>query len=1070
MKQILTLLTVLLLGVSVYAQQRTVTGVVTAAEDGEPLIQVAIQIKGTQTGAVTDADGRYTLRVSDPNTVLVFTYTGYNTQEVTVGEQTTINVVMSMANEEIDEVMVVAFGKAKKSSFTGSAISVGEKELERKQVSNVMNALTGKVPGVTISSSDNQPGSGSTVLIRGIGSFSASSEPLYVVDGVPYDGDVSAINPADVESTVLLKDAASAALYGARAANGVVMITTKSGASAKQTGFANINVAAKLGYNFRGVPSYERITDPKQYVEKYYEGLYYYYKYDSPRHKYATDDGQLLTAAEEDIRNTETGLVYFPFTLVDPYAESWFKKRSDGTFEMNEATLGKWHVDPATGKKYWMQPDDWDKEAYQPNMRQEYTMSVTGRSDKVNYFFSAGYLNDKGYLRGSSFERYSSRLRADFTPKSWLKLGGNVSFAQSNVDAYAGTSSTTSSGNIFALINFSGPHYPIWVRDAQKNIAKNNLGLPIYDFGSGQFPYLGNRPFMHWSNPLATKVYDVSTNSAYTLGMRDYMDILLPYGFKFTMNVGFDFEQSGSTSTENPLYGQNASTGGSIQKTENRATSINLQQLLNWSYSFGENHLDVIAGHEYYASDNNYLAGSRSKLFLLKTRELSGAISNQRATSSFSQYRVEGYLARASYDWNEKYFVSASFRRDGSSRFAKESRWGNFGSLGVSWLVHQESFMEPFRSWLDMLKLKASYGIQGNDQIGINFGYRDLYSLRNLNGDFGVSFASKGSDKLTWETSHNLNVGLEFGVLGNRLTGSVDFFRRNVSDMLFQVTVPASTGYSSYWANVGEMSNTGVDLELRGVAYRTRNLEWTAYLNASHVVNRIQKLPDEWNNSSKWGYVQNNFVYREGGSIGDLFIPKYIGVDKNGNAVWQTADGKNTTDYTVASKNENRVLFKYQPDILRGGFGTGVDFYNFDFNASFSYAFGGRGIDHTYMELMHGGAANGKAMHKDLLKSWTPEKKNTDVPRMNKSETAQQNGLSDRFFVSKSYLSIDNLTLGYTLPHAWAERIYLSSLRVYAVADNVWLLAARTGYDPRFGGGIGYKAMRTVSVGLTANF
>ena len=1069
MKKILILLVVALLGVSVYAQQRTVTGVVTAAEDGEPLIQVAIQVKGTTTGAVTDADGRYSIKVADPTTVLLFSYTGYATQEIVVGDKTTLDVVMSMANEEIDEVMVVAFGKAKKSSFTGSAVSVGEKELERKQVSNVMNALTGKVPGVTITSSNNQPGTSSTVRIRGEGSFSASSEPLYVVDGVPYDGDVSSINPADVESTVLLKDAASAALYGARAANGVVMITTKSGANAKQTGFANINVAAKVGYNFRGIPSYERITDPKQYIEKYYEGLYYYYLYESPRHQNATPE-QCLTAAEEDIRNTEAGLVYFPFTLKDAYAESWFNKRSDGTFAMSDATVGKWHVDPSTGKKYWMQPDDWDKEAYQPNMRQEYTMSITGRADKVNYFFSAGYLNDKGYLRGSSFERYSSRLRADFTPKTWLKLGGNVSFSQSSTDAYSGTNSSTSSDNIFAQINFAGPHYPIWVRDQNKQIAKNNLGLPIYDFGSGQFPYLGNRPFMHWSNPLATKLYNVNSNEVYTLGMRDYMDLILPYGFKATMSVGFDFEQGGAVSTENPLYGQNASTGGSISKSENRAISLNLQQLINWSRSFDEHHFDAVVGHEYYASSNNYLSGSRSKLFLLKTRELSGAIDNERASSSQSQYRVEGYLARVSYDWQEKYFLSASFRRDGSSRFAKDARWGNFGSVGASWLMHQESFMEPIRPWLDMLKLKVSYGIQGNDQIGQSFGYRDLYSLRNLNGDFGVSFSAKGSENLTWETSHNLNVGFEFGIFGNRLSGSVDFFRRNVSDMLFEVTVPASTGYSSFWANVGEMSNTGIDFELRGTLYRNRTLDWNAYLNGSHVVNKIQKLPAEWNASSEWGYIHGSYVYQEGGSLGDLFIPKYVGVDKNGNALWATKDGKNTTDYTEATKNENRVIFKAQPDILSGGFGTGVDFYDFDFNLSCSYAFGGRGVDYTYMELMHGGAENGKAMHKDLLKSWTPEKKNTDIPRMNKSEVAKQNGLSDRFFISKNYLSIDNLTLGYTLPKAWADRIYLSSLRVYAVADNVWLFSARKGYDPRFGGGIGYKAMRTVSLGLTANF
>ncbi|MGP1362216.1 MAG: SusC/RagA family TonB-linked outer membrane protein [Bacteroides sp.] len=1068
MKKLSIFLALLVLSFYSFAQVRTITGVVTSAEDKEPLIQVVVQVKGTQTAVVTDMDGKYTVKVQSPEAVLVFSYTGYATQEIMVGDRQTIDVVMSMATEEIDEVMVVAFGKAKKSAFTGSAVSVGSKELERKQVSNVMNALSGKVPGVTVSSSNNQPGSESSVQIRGVGSFSASSEPLYVVDGVPYDGDVSAINPADVESTVLLKDASSAALYGARAANGVVMITTKNGANAKQTGVANINVSAKVGYNSRGVSSYERITDPKKYVEKYYEALYYYYRYSSPRHIGSTEEQQ-MTAAQDQILNRETGLIYFPFTLADPNAD-WFTKNSDGTFSMNkDATLGRWHVDPRTGEKYWMQPDDWDKEAYVPNMRQEYNLSVSGRSDKVNYFFSAGYLNDKGYLRGSSFERYSTRLRGDYTPKSWLKLGGNVSLAYSDTDAYSGTQSSSSSDNIFAMINYAGPHYPIWVRDANKQIAKNRLGLPIYDFGSGQFPGLGNRPMLHWSNPLATKLYDLNTSETYTVGMRDYIDFILPYGFKVTLNAGFDFNQNAATSTENPLYGQNASTGGAISKSESRSTSLNLQQLLSWNYSFDEHHLDVVLGHEYYASQYKRLAGSRKQLFMLKTEELSGAIADQRASSSTTRYRVEGYLARASYDWKERYFLSLSFRRDGSSRFAKHARWGNFGSMGLSWLIHQESFMEPTRGWLDMLKLKGSYGIQGNDNIPLQFGYKDLYTLRNLNGEFGVSYSAKGSKDLTWETSHNLNVGLEFAVLGHRLTGSVEFFRRAVSDMLFEVTVPPSSGYSSYWDNVGKMSNTGVDFELRGVLYRTKKLEWTAYLNGSHVTNRIQKLPEEWNKSSEWGYIKGSRVFREGGSLDDLFLPKFLGLNDKGESRWKTKDGE-TTDYAVATKNENREIFPARPDILQGGFGTNVDFYDFDFGVSFTYAFGGRDIDFTYMQLMHGGASNGYAMHKDLLKAWTPERTNTNIPRMTTSASAQQNGISDRFFVSTSYLSIDNVTLGYTLPKQWAEKLFISTMRVYAVADNIWLFSARKGFDPRFGSGIGYKAMRTVSLGLTANF
>lgn len=1044
-------------------QQRTVTGVVTSAEDGTPMIQLAVQVKGTQTGVVTDADGRYSIRVASPETVLVFTYTGFETQEITVGEQTTINVVMQTANEEIDEVMVVAFGKTKKSTFTGSAAAVGSAELERKQVSNVLNALSGKVPGVTVSSGDNQPGKSSSIRIRGEGSFSASSAPLYVVDGAPFDGDISSINPADVESTVLLKDAASAALYGARAANGVVMITTKSGANARDEGSMNVNVTAKVGYNFRGIPDYDKVTDPKEYVAKYFEAIYNPYREQKPT---ATEQ-QIYNLALSRILGAK-GLIYFPFTKEDP-AAAWFVPNGDGTWKMNpDVTVGRLIKDGA-GTEYWLQPDDWNKEAYSPNMRQEYTVSLSGRTSKANYFFSAGYLNDKGYTVRSSFERFTTRLRGDYRPKTWLNLGANLSYAgykTNQLDASI-TASSGSSANIFAMTNFAAPIYPIYVRDGEKKIVKTETGRIVYDFGDGQFP-LRRRPYLAQANPLAMNTYDYNDRVAHIIGVRGNADFILPYGFRISLVGGFDADNTYATRSLNPFYGQYADAGGEISKSFDRQTSFNVQQLLTWNHSYGHNNIDVLLGHEFYETDESELEGTKMGIFRPTNRELDGAINTPNTSSARSIYRIEGFLGRLQYDWAERYFVTVSFRRDGSSNFAKAHRWGNFGSIGASWLISKEAFMESTRGFLDLLKLKASYGVQGNDNLpaGSSFVYMDLYRLTNNDNNYASSFYRKGNPDLTWETSHNINVGLEFAFFRNRLTGSVDLYQRQVTDMLFQVSVPLSSGYSYYWDNIGAMSNRGIDFELRGVPYKDRNIQWSIYVNGGVVKNRLDKLPDQWK-VNEYGYISGNNIYKEGGTLYDLFIPKYEGVDDKGHSLWKTATGT-TNNYDLTSLNENRTLFKDVSSLMRGGFGTNVDFFGFDFNASMTYGIGGRGFDGTYQSLMHSGNRNGTAWHKDILKSWT-ESKHSNIPKVDILDR-DANSTSDRFLVSRSYLAIDNLTLGYTFKKEWMDRIGIGSLRVYAVADNVWLFSARKGYDPRFGGGVGYKAIRTISGGLHLTF
>lgn len=1065
-----------------FGQQRTVTGVVTSAEDGTPMEQLTVQVKGTQTGDVTKQNGSYSVNVPGPEAILIFAYTGYETQEITVGDQKVINVVMQPTSEEIDEVMVVAFGKAKKSTFTGSAASVSSKELERKQVSNVVNALSGKVPGVVIGSDNNQPGTTASIQIRGLGSFNASSAPLYVVDGIPYEGDVAAVNPADVESTVLLKDAASAALYGARAANGVVMITTKSGANARSEGMANVNVTAKVGYNFRGVQDYDKINDPKQYMATYFEGLYNGFA-SSKELKGKSHNFIMRRAMRALGANTDGGLGYIPFTYDPGTALNptlLFERGSDGHFTMiPEATLGTFldkdgkrvkADDP--NKMYWMQPDDYGKEIIRPDLRQEYTLSFSGRNNTANYFFSTGYLNDKGYTVGSDYTRFTTRLRGDYKPKTWLHMGGNFSYTGYKRNNLGSTTDVASSGNVFNFLDFIAPIYPLYVRDANKNIAYSPKSKKkIFDYGSKQFPE-HSRPFFTQSNPFAENFYDYNEDVANIVGLRSYIDFIIPYGFKVTFNLGYDIDNTYSLATSNVFYGQNVNSGGTIYREFQRQATLNTQQLLTWEHSYGEHHIDVLLGHEYYDRDFQTMYGSRDNMYHYDSKELSQAIANQKVNSYRSLYRVEGYLGRAQYDWAEKYFVSLSYRRDGSSRFAKDNRWGNFYSAGASWLISNESFMEPTRSFLDLLKLKVSYGQQGNDNIDIDFPYTDLYSLSNANEKHALAFVRKGNPNITWETSSNLNAGVEFAFFKHRLTGSLEVYRRNVTDMLFQRPVPRSSGYSSYWDNIGAMSNTGVDLELRGVPYKDRNVVWSVALNGGLVRNKIEKLPDDWKVDPR-GHIVGSKIYKEGESYYNLFIPKYIGVDDKGRSVWEKFDSKTgrrdtTTRYSEAARDSSRVLYKNIDPLVRGGFSTDVEFFGFDFNASFAYQIGGRTLDYTYQRLMHGGSDRGVALHADQLKAWTEEKK-SDIPKMNYLD-GDVNNNSSRFFTSRSYFSIDNITLGYTFKKEWVDKIGIGSLRVYAVADNIWIFSARKGFDPRFGSGVGYKAVRTISGGVNLTF
>ena len=1064
MKLFFTMLAVLVSS-AVFAQNISVSGSVTDASDGSPVPYASIHLKGTMTGVSTDADGYYSITVPEYG-VLVFSFIGYKTVEVPVEYRGRIDVALEADSQHLDETIVVAYGTATKSSFTGSAAVVKSESIASHVSTNVTNALAGTTPGVQMISSSGDPASnGSSIRIRGIGSMSASSAPLYILDGMPYDGTISDINPNDVESISILKDAAASAIYGARGANGVVLITTKKSSSNQ----ANVKFDAKWGSNSRLIPQYDVISDPAQYYETWYKLMY-------NRRRYAgATEAEAYAYADANLFNENNGgLGYQVYTVPEG------QKLIGTNFKINpNATLGY------DDGKYYYTPDNWYDESFHNSFRQEYNLSASGSKGGLNYYASAGYLNDGGIISNSGYERYTARLNADYQAKKWLKFTTNMSYSHSKSQS-PGTYSYGSSGNIFYIANTIGPIYPLYVRaSGTHEIMKDASGRTMYDSNNTNF----KRPSIV-GNAVRDNEVNRKNNYADVLTGKFGVTITPVKGLNINANVGL-FNDNTRYNALYSQFGSSASTDGSVYVKHDRTFGVNTQALVSYSTDFGDSdhNLEVLAGYEMYNRKEQELSGSNDHLFNPFVGELNNADgkSNMAANSSSSTYMTQGFLGRIQYDYAGKYFVSGSYRRDASSNFAKDSRWGNFGSVGLAWLISQEGFMDN-ADQVNLLKLKASYGVQGNDNIG-SFLYTDRYthSYNEETGEYSMTLSSKGNPDLTWESSHSFNVGLDFELFNGYLNGGVEFFDRITSDLLYSKNVPLSSGNPTgrIPVNVGSISNLGVEAILGGKIIDTKNVHWDWNLNLSHYKNTILSLDES---VSEEGIKGSNYIYRIGGSLYESYVIKYAGVDsETGKGLYYKKvldeDGKwngettTTTDITKADQFECGTTL---PKIY-GGFGTSFYAYGFDLSIQFSYQLGGKYYDGTYQSMMLTQSSAGSAIHKDILNAWTPENRNTDVPRLDGDNTVGQTAV-DRFFVNSNYLSINNVTVGYTFPKKWTDKIRLGSLRIYVAGENLGVVTARKGIDPRYSMGIGsytsgsglnsgaYSAMRNISGGITLTF
>ncbi|MGN0310323.1 MAG: SusC/RagA family TonB-linked outer membrane protein, partial [Bacteroides sp.] len=1002
---------------------------------------------------------------------LVVSFVGMQKVEVAISPR--MKVSLKPDSELLDEVMVVAFGTAKKSAFTGSAKVLGNEKLEQSQVSSVTNALAGAVPGVTLTSSNGAPGSTSSIQIRGFSSLNAGNDPLVIVDGAPYTGDISNLNPNDVESMTVLKDAASNALYGARGANGVIIITTKRAKS----GDAQVSFDAKWGANSNALQRYNVIKNPAHYYEMHYDALARYYR---------SEKGMSAEAAWQAANSvlfsdqSNGGLGYNVYTI--PEGEVLIGL--DGKLNPN-ATLGR--TVTYKGEDYYVTPDNWDEIGTRNGLRQEYNFSVTAANDRSSFYASLGYLDNQGITENSDHKRLTARLRADYQAKKWMKIGGNMSYARYEFNSLGNNGSSTSTGNIWAFTTQIAPIYPAYIRTADGKIKIDSNGFEMMDYGDATNAGMA-RPWISNANPILDNKLNTRNGEGNAFNGNGFINFNFVDGLTITLNGTYNLDETRYTTVLNPYYGQFTSTGGNVTKEHYRTYEYNLQQLINYQRSFGKHNAEIMLGHEYTDWRSYDLYASKTKMFSQSNKELDGAVvDSQNAGSSKGRINWEGYFGRLQYNYDEKYFASASLRRDASSKFHPDYRWGTFWSVGAAWLMNKENWFNV--DWIQELKLKASYGIQGNDNIG-TYRYTDVFNIVPSDGNVGTSFAAKGTKDISWETNGNFNIGAEFQLF-KRISGSLEYYYRKTTDMLFSFSVAPSLGYSSYYDNIGDMYNAGLELDMNVNILNRKNLKWDVNFNVSTLKNRITKLHPDKKVASLYtasgeeykGYNSGSFFIAEDVSIYTWRLKEYAGVDQEtGLSMWykNTKDesGKITGRETTTNYNDADYYVTEESTLPKafGGFGTKVNAYGFDFAINFTYQLGGKQYDNTYARFMTSptSSTSGYNFHADLLDSWTPENPSNSIPRFQWGDI-YSTASSTRFLTSSSYLNLQNINFGYTLPAQLTKKLDISNVRIYLTAENVFYWSKRQGFDPRqsFSGGPNattYAPMRTISGGISLKF
>lgn len=1129
----------------VQPQKKELSGKVT---DGAklPLPGVTVLVKGTMTGTVTDALGNFNLSVSMDADIVVFSFVGMKTQEIVLGGKTVINVEMEEESIGIDEVVAIAYGTVKKKDLTGSISTVDSKLISSQANSTVTRALEGAVAGIQVAAIDGQPGLDMGIRLRGVGSASQNnSNALIVIDGVPaqHSNPLSTINSKDIASITVLKDAASTALYGSRGANGVVLITTKKGTKGK----TKISFEGRWGVNQVGPYQYDKISDPRDIYEYAWQAIYNSARYGV--------NGSGVS------KNYTTNLQNPNMSAADAatFASAHLFDYTGSTSSFTRNRLGNWMAYDVPGAIYTtsgsgstasstmsgaylvntdgklnpdanlLYTDNYDKYLMENKLRQEYNISASGGSEKVDYFVSLGFLEDPSYIRGSSFKRYNGRTSVNAQMYKWLKVGTNVAYSNRETQSPStryGRNPGSAVANIFRFINGQNQLIPLYARDSDGNVIYENGEKKVHVAAGDSYSPLGLTSTSLASADVLTMLdNDQDIRKSSDLVTRSYAEVKLMKDLTFTTNLGFEKYNETRTRYWQSETGQAAGTGA-YGKTFQNVTILNTQQLLNYVKDIDKHHFDAMAGHEFntYHLENINFKSAYELIpnFVSDVNFVGRYVGGTFSSPSTGEVKraMESYFGRARYIYDNKYYAEASLRRDGSSKFKNEDdRWGTFWSLGGGWRISSESFMESTAHWLNNLKVRASYGVIGNQSgIGNYSGYQTWsYGAKytETTGGTGTpaSYTLKSNnfvnDGLTWENSHTFDAGVDVSLF-NCVYGTFDFYNRNTVNTVWNQPIAYSLGQTSIQTNTAKLQNRGFELELNIDIIKQKDLFWTVSLNGTHYKTVLKDVPPgvgsdaldgNWTaNADRWSAAgtgtSSNVTYLRGvdKDYYNLYIFKYAGVDQNTGLplfyhkvteadhtdglysdIEVGRDGK-TTNYTTASRYE---MGSSIPDWI-GGFSTTLRYKNFDFSGMLAYQLGGKFYSTEYGNNLYRSDNLGSALSAELIENtWTPENTDTEFPMAMYGNTYGDGSTfgswmySDMALFSASYLNVKNLSLGYTFPKALLQRYGVSNLRVYVSADNLLMLTSHSGIDPRMSlvggfdvGAYSYPSMRTISFGI----
>ena len=1127
------LLALLLIGVQAFAQS-AVSGKVTD-EAGEPCVGANVLIKGTTTGTMTDLDGNYSLTDVRKGAILVFSSIGYTSQEVRLGSSSVVNVVLKSDADFLNEVVIIGYGTAKRKDLTGSLTQIDNKLIASQNSSSATKALEGAVPGIVYASVDGQPGNDAGLRVRGLGSTNVgASNALVIIDGVPAQGDnpLSNMNQEDIASITVLKDAASTAIYGSRGANGVILVTTKRGDS----GRTKISFQARAGWNTVGSYKVGQVDNAAGIYEYLWQSIYNSYRYgvngagpalNKETGEYYTNIGNPNVSHDAAAEFASQHLFNY-IGLNDSFGRNMLGNymaynvpgatyTPDGTGSSASSTMTGAYLVGTDGKinpnASLLYDDTYADALLKTGFRQQYDLSASGGSDKEDHYLSLGYLTDPSYVPNSRFERITGRANINVNLFKWLKVGANVGYTRSRTN-YQGTywaarNSGSNQGNITRYVNGHTPIVPFYAHDAEGNYIydKNGDRVRNYLYNSTYSP-LGQTGNNYGSTDIMYAMdNDIREDLTSTLNTRTYIEI--PFLDHFTFRTDFAYDKINRTTTVyyNGTTGRAASIGGYFGKRMNDIEVMNLQHRLTYNQDFGKHHVDAMALFEdsdweqqtvNWGSADEFIPG-----FLAAGNFVGryyGAGSAPTPGYGHDIERMRSWLGRANYIFADKYYVSGSVRRDGSSKFRKENRWGTFWSVGAGWRFTEESFMQDLRdNWLNNGKLRASYGVIGN-QNGIGryqtyrtWGYSTTYQTTNNGtgrptGDsYKLSMGGLVNTQLTWEETKTFDVGLDL-TLFNRIDLTFDWYNRVTGNSQFSQPVSyLAMGQTTLPRNIAELTNRGIELDINADIIRTKDIRWNVAFNITHYTTKLTDLPDDaipahaeglpdgtWeDNQGSWasagGSQQNANVYLRG--IGrdwfNLYMYKYAGIDQSSGLPMyfhrvteaDHAAGKykdtevggsvKTTNYANASKYEVGSAIP----TFQGGFNTSFSYKNFYVNAQFAYQIGGKFFSRNYAEYLYNvvDAQMYRMMFvsKDVKgNTWTPNNTGAGFPMQwyPAGENSYFSGTSanggnwsftDESLFSASYLRLKNLTLGYNV-----SKSLLNKLRIDKVVSNIKVFAS----------------------------